>query len=164
MKLKKSDLGEMMFGIPIPSFSEGKGLEDNRVTEKNCAACNCYLPGENKMFYHAREIIERQHANPPSLHNLALMVGTNECKLKNGFKALFGTTVFRYLFDFRMKLACQYMLDTGLSIQDIALAVGYEHQSHFSTAFKRMYGISPQEYRNRIKMLTTGLSNRQGGK
>jgi AraC-like DNA-binding protein len=77
------------------------------------------------------------------------MVGTNEYTLKNGFKALFGTTVFGYLFDYRMRLACQYLLDTEKTIQEIAGVVGYEYQSHFATAFKRRYGASPQAYREK---------------
>ncbi|MDR3251414.1 MAG: AraC family transcriptional regulator, partial [Tannerella sp.] len=97
---------------------------------------------------HAKEIIEQEYRHPPSLRNLALMAGTNECKLKNGFKELFGVTVFGHLFNYRMNLATRYLLDTEKTIQDIAELVGYEHQSHFSTAFKRKFAVSPQEYRN----------------
>jgi AraC-like DNA-binding protein len=75
------------------------------------------------------------------------MVGTNECTLKNGFKTLFGTTVFGYLFNYRMKLAGQYLSDTDKTIQEIAGLVGYEYLSHFSTAFKRKFYVSPQQYR-----------------
>lgn len=61
-----------------------------KTSQKNCSACTCYSAKDNDQ-------------NPPSLHQLALMVGTNVCKLKTGFKALFGTTVFEYLFDYRME-------------------------------------------------------------
>jgi AraC-like DNA-binding protein len=77
------------------------------------------------------------------------MVGTNECTLKNGFKRLFGDTVFGYLFDYRMEMARNYLLDTGKTMQEIAELVGYEYHSHFTTAFKRKFGVSPQEYRGR---------------
>lgn len=39
------------------------------------------------------------------LHEIASMVGTNECTLKKAFKYEFGTTVFQFLFDYRMRLA-----------------------------------------------------------
>jgi AraC-like DNA-binding protein len=119
--------------------------------QKDCSACTGYSPKDNDILIHAKEIIEQQYLNPPSLHNLSLMIGTNECKLKSGFKTVFGTTVFGYLFDYRMKLACQYLLDTKKTIQEIAELTGYEYQSHFSTAFKRKFCISPQEYRSRMK-------------
>jgi AraC-like DNA-binding protein len=112
--------------------------------EKDC--CSCALRDREKII-RAKEIIEQHHQNPPSLRELSLMVGTNECTLKNGFKMLFGTTVFGYLFDCRMKLAGQYLSDTDKTIQEIASLVGYEHQSHFSTAFKRKFCVSPQQYR-----------------
>jgi AraC-like DNA-binding protein len=119
--------------------------------EKNCLCCNVRSPQNSDKFIRAKEILEQRHQNPPSLHELSLMIGTNECMLKNGFKMLFGTTVFDYLVDYRMKLAGQYLLDTNKPIQEIADLVGYEHQSHFSTAFKRKFCISPKMYRSRIK-------------
>ena len=75
------------------------------------------------------------------------MVGTNECTLKNGFKKLFGATVFAYLFDYRMGMARNYLLDTDKTIQEIAELVGYDYHSHFATAFRRKFGLSPREYR-----------------
>jgi AraC-like DNA-binding protein len=119
-----------------------------RSGQKTCDACNCYSPKDSERLIHAREIIERQYLAPPSLHRLALMVGTNECKLKHGFKILFGTTVFGFLFDYRMTLAARYLLDTEKTILDIAESVGYGHQSHFATAFRRKFSVSPQEYRS----------------
>ncbi len=119
-----------------------------RSDEEKCVDCPCYTAGDNEKLRHAKAIIEQQYLSPPSLHQLALMAGTNECKLKKGFKALFGTTVFGYLFDYRMDMACQYLLDTDKTVQEIGFCVGYEHHSHFSTAFKRKFGVSPLEYRN----------------
>ena len=118
-----------------------------RTEQKGCTSCHCYSPRDNDMLNQAREIIEREYQNPPSLHNLALMVGTNECKLKNGFKRLFGATIFGYLYHYRMEMACRYLTNSDQSIQEIAVLTGYEHHSHFSTAFKRRFNLSPQEYR-----------------
>jgi AraC-like DNA-binding protein len=109
--------------------------------------CDCCTPRDNDLLHHAKAIIERDYQNPPSLHRLALMVGINECKLKHGFKSLFGTTVFGYLFDYRMEIACRHLLDSDKTIQDIALLTGYEHHSHFSMAFKRKFRVSPRAYR-----------------
>jgi AraC-like DNA-binding protein len=119
-----------------------------KTSQKNCSACTCYSAKDNDKLFHVKAIIEQRYQDPPSLHQLALMVGTNVCKLKTGFKALFGTTVFEYLFDYRMELACKQLLDTDRSIQEIADSIGYEYHSHFSTAFKRKFGLSPLEYRN----------------
>ena len=95
----------------------------------------------------ARDIMTTQYQDPPSLHALALMVGTNECTLKSGFKQEFGETVFQCLFDHRMSLATKYLLETSWPIAEVGLLLGYEYQSHFCTAFRRKYGMSPTEFR-----------------
>lgn len=118
------------------------------------------LPTTNSMslsirdkMHDAKDIILTHYQDMPSLHELATMVGTNECTLKKAFKQEFGTTVFQYLYDFRMSLATHYLLDTSLPIFDIGMRLGYDYQSHFSTAFKRKYGVSPMEYRLRRGMI-----------
>ncbi len=100
-------------------------------------------------MHDAKAIILSHYQDMPSLHDLATMVGTNECTLKKAFKQEFGTTVFQYLFDYRMRLATQYLLDTALPIADIGILLGYDYQSHFCTAFKRKFGVSPMEFRLR---------------
>ena len=102
----------------------------------------------------AKNIILTHYQEMPSLHELAAMVGTNECTLKKAFKQEFGTTVFQYLFDFRMDLAVHYLLDTSLPIADIGIKLGYDYQSHFCTAFKRKHGVSPMEFRLRRAEMT----------
>ena len=122
-----------------------------RMGQDNCAACNCYSPDDDDLLLHAKAIIEQEYRNPPSLRQLALMVGTNECKLKKGFKSLFGTTVFGYLFNYRMETACRHLSDSGKTIQEVAELSGYEYQSHFTTAFRRKFCMSPMEYRLQTK-------------
>lgn len=98
-------------------------------------------------MHELQEIIVSRYWDMLSLHDLAKMVGTNECTLKKAFKLVFGTTVFQYLFDYRMGLAVRYLLDSNLPIAEIGIRLGYDYQSHFCTAFKRKYGMSPMEYR-----------------
>ena len=101
---------------------------------------------EGKM-HDARDIMLTHYQNPPSLHELATMVGTNECTRKSAFKQYFGETVFQSLFEHRMSLASNYLLDTDLSILEVAISLGYDHQSHFCTAFRRKYGMAPTMFR-----------------
>lgn len=98
-------------------------------------------------MHDVRDIILAHYQDMPSLNRLAAMVGTNECTLKRAFKHEFGNTVFGFLFDYRMELAAKYLRDTSMSIGDIGAALGYDYQSHFCTAFKRRYGVSPLEFR-----------------
>ncbi|MBV7439954.1 AraC family transcriptional regulator [Weeksellaceae bacterium TAE3-ERU29] len=102
---------------------------------------------DKEKIYEARSILLSDLSNTPSLRKLSLQVGINEKKLKQGFKEVFGTTVFGYLYQHKMYLAKQYLLDSSLLINEIALLCGYDYVSHFSTAFKRFWGCTPGEMR-----------------
>lgn len=141
-----------MMGNASPMYLEAKVTEClslfMRETEGK-EPVNAKIVGfsDRDKIYQARDIICSEYLNPPSLHDLALRVGTNECTLKAGFKEAFRTTVFNYLFDYRMSIAIHYLLDTNKSIGEVAGLVGYEHQAHFCTAFKRKFNVTPSEYR-----------------
>ena len=141
-----------MMGNALPMYLEAKVTEClslfMRETEGK-EPVNAKIVGfsDRDKIYQARGIICSEYLNPPSLHDLALRVGTNECTLKAGFKEAFRTTVFNYLFDYRMNIAIHYLLDTNKSIGEVAGLVGYEHQAHFCTAFKRKFNVTPSEYR-----------------
>ena len=141
-----------MMGNASPMYLEAKVTEClslfMRETEGK-EPVNAKIVGfsDRDKIYQARDIICSEYLNPPSLHDLALRVGTNERTLKAGFKEAFRTTVFNYLFDYRMNIAIHYLLDTNKSIGEVAGLVGYEHQAHFCTAFKRKFNVTPSEYR-----------------
>lgn len=100
----------------------------------------------NKM-HDARAVVEESIGNPPSLPELAALVGTNECTLKRAFKEEFGMTVYAYIFSRRMELAAAMLRDPALTMSDVALSLGYDHMSHFSSAFKKFYGVPPSLFR-----------------
>lgn len=58
-----------------------------------------------------------------------------------------GHTFLELLQEERFKHACKMLENTSLSIEDIALAVGYENQSYFFRQFKKRYNMTPRQYR-----------------
>lgn len=93
----------------------------------------------------AKQMIEKRLNNPPTLHELALSLGTNECYLKKHFKQVFGTTVYNHINQTRMDRAITLLRDTEKPIAEIARFLGYSHVSHFSSRFKKHYGFSPKQ-------------------
>ena len=91
----------------------------------------------------AKSIVEDNLAKPYSLKNLAHKVGLNDFKLKRGFKELFGFTVFGYLRELRMLKAKKLLLAEKDSVTGVSGEVGYQHPHHFSTAFRKRFGILP---------------------
>jgi AraC-like DNA-binding protein len=97
----------------------------------------------------ARQILGDRLDNPPSLSNLAQEIGLNECALKRGFRQLFGTTVFGYLYQQRMEYAKQLLQQRELNVSQVAKKVGYSSQSRFATAFRKKFGINPKVFMGR---------------
>jgi len=102
---------------------------------------------QDKML-RARDILMQQFDRPLTLAYLCMAVGTNEYKLKQGFRALFGTSVYRMLTDVRMQKARE-LLETGLNVSTVAYRVGYQHPASFSTAFAQYYGRAPKSVAGR---------------
>ena len=95
----------------------------------------------------ARKIVEYEFVDPPTLFELARRVGLNDFKLKRGFREAFGTTVFEYIRKLRMDKARELLEQGRLTVTEVALATGYSHFGHFSSAFKKSFGILPSHYR-----------------
>ncbi len=104
-------------------------------------------PRDIELIHEAKEYIRNNLDAPCSIITLAHKVGTNDFKLKKGFKELFGTTVFGYMQQVRMEEAKRILLHTDRSVGDIAEIVGYSNISNFTNAFKKHFGCSPRELR-----------------
>ena len=82
-----------------------------------------------------------------SLKKLALEFGTNEYKLKRGFKEFFGMTVFRFLKNERLKNAHLSIRNTNEQFKNIAKMNGFRNASHFTQEFRARYGYTPRQLR-----------------
>lgn len=81
----------------------------------------------------------------PSLKELAHLHGTNEFKLKIGFRQLYNTSVFRFQKEQRLKRAHSFIINSDLSLARIADICGFQSFPHFSKIFKAQYGYNPSE-------------------
>ena len=78
----------------------------------------------------AREYLLENFTAPPSIFELSKLVGINDYKLKKGFKELFGTTVFGFIRQQRLKLSRE-MLESGYNtVTEISLEIGYSNPSY----------------------------------
>ncbi|MEH2088171.1 MAG: AraC family transcriptional regulator [Nostoc sp.] len=106
-------------------------------------------PDDIERIYYAKDILITNLLHPPTLLELARRVAVNERKLKEGFRQIFGTTVFGYLNDYRMEQAKQILTEQKLTVAQVAHAVGYSHLSHFAAAFRKKFGVNPSAYRQK---------------
>lgn len=111
-------------------------------------------PSSKMSDYYIKEAIhyiEQNFQNNISIEEIASVCGINRSYFGKIFKKALGRSPQEFLMNYRMLKATELLKLTSLSIAEIGSAVGYENQLHFSRAFKRIYGISPREWRNSQK-------------
>lgn len=94
----------------------------------------------------AKEIIISRMAEPPSLQELANEIGLNIKKLKEGFKQIYGDTVYSFLFDYKMEHSRRLLETNQYNVNEVGTQVGYSSASHFIAAFKKKFGTTPKKY------------------
>ncbi len=94
----------------------------------------------------AKEIIISRMAEPPSLQELANEIGLNLKKLKEGFKQIYGDTVYSFLFDYKMEHSRRLLETNQYNVNEVGTQVGYSTASHFIAAFKKKFGTTPKKY------------------
>jgi AraC-like DNA-binding protein len=93
--------------------------------------------------------INAMHEEPArrwTLQELAQRVGMSRSSFAERFKETVGDSPMEYLTRWRMLLAGDRLENSKDSVAAIALSLGYESESAFSTAFKRVMGCSPRQY------------------
>jgi AraC-like DNA-binding protein len=91
----------------------------------------------------AKKIIDEDFAKNYTIAELARLVGTNEQYLKKYFKQQYGKTIMNYMTEMKMEHAKKLILLGKYRVSDVARMTGYKHSTHFTTAFKKYFGIIP---------------------
>jgi len=107
----------------------------------------------NKRIATIHEYLMNNYREQIDLKRLAGLVNMAEGSLCRFFKMNMGMTVFEYLNQLKVELACKLLMDKDLSIFEVCLDSGFNNLSHFNKQFKKINGLPPSEYRNRFKDL-----------
>lgn len=118
--------------------------------------CHECLPAQNqthqpksKAINIAVNYMKSQYKTALSLEQTAAEVYLNAEYFSRIFKEEMGCTFIAYLTELRLNHALHLLENTAMRVQNIAQEVGYPNVSHFSTTFKKKYGVSPYEYRQK---------------
>lgn len=88
---------------------------------------------------------------PLGLEFIAQEFGVSTRTLSRKFKEVLGTNYVRFLRSLRMTRSLELMLENRYNMYEIAMMVGYNSLSSFSTIFKKVIGDPPTEYKNRLR-------------
>jgi len=119
----------------------------NRNEDANVEQCPFLVDETNVIkIRNAKDVIISRMAEPPSLQELADEIGLSLKKLKEGFKQIYGDSVFSFLFDYKMEVARKLLESGDHNVNEVGHKVGYSTSSHFIAAFKKKYGTTPKKY------------------
>jgi Response regulator containing CheY-like receiver domain and AraC-type DNA-binding domain len=108
---------------------------------------------ENSMVFMIKEYIHKNYFNDTlsvrDISDYVYLSTTYACTL---FKNETNKTINQYLTEYRIEKAKQLLMDPRYKIGDISVKVGYSDGNYFAKSFKRIMGLSPSEFRE--KMLT----------
>lgn len=135
-----------------PLYFKGKvyellSLYFNRPSDANVEQCPFLADEENvSKIKQAKQIIVSRMSEPPTLQELADEINLPLNRLKEGFKQIYGDSVFSFLFDYKMEVARQLLATGAHNVNEVGLKVGYSASSHFISAFKKKFGTTPKKY------------------
>ena len=98
---------------------------------------------------HAAEtLVLSDLGNVPSLAELAARVGTHEKRLSRAFKEKTGRTVFEFVRDARLCEGRRLLVESALSVEEVADTLGFSSAANFATTFRGRFGCTPTACRH----------------
>jgi len=119
----------------------------NKDKEMDIEQCPFLVDDKNiKKIRLAKDIIISRMIEPPTLNELANEVEISLKKLKQGFKQVYGASVYVFLLDYKMQVSKRLLSSGNYNVNEVALRVGYSTATHFINAFKKKFGTTPKKY------------------
>ena len=100
------------------------------------------------IYSSAVKIMEDNISSDLDTERIAKMCSISSAYLKKIFAKYSGGGVIQYFNRLKARIACVH-LDSGKTVKETALLLGFTDQNYFSTFFKRIMGVSPSKYRNK---------------
>lgn len=103
--------------------------------------------GQREIVNEIRNEIDNHPETLLTVESFSKKYGISVVSLNKYFSIMHGNTIYKYIQKYRMEIAAKALRTTRSSIAEIAAASGYENQGKFGTVFKKIYGLTPLEYR-----------------
>ena len=117
----------------------GEGVSRSKLSERYQVTSTPALKAISAMENHI--------ADPLDLSQLARQSGLGERQLNRVFKDKLGVSTVSFYRCLRLEKGHALLLQSGLSISEIAAATGFTGAAHFSTRFRQHYGLPPSQLR-----------------
>ena len=105
----------------------------------------------------AAALMEANIEEPLSLDEIAALVGVSRRQIERLFKRYVGQVPTKYSLDMRLRRARELLLQTAMSIMEIAVACGFQSPPHFSKCYRNLFGHTPSTERQASRLGAPGL-------
>jgi AraC family L-rhamnose operon transcriptional activator RhaR len=96
------------------------------------------------------QYLEDNYDRPVHVRDVVAQVHLSERHANRLFRSAMGTTIHAYLASYRLEVAAQLLVEPGeAAIKEVAHSCGYPDVRHFTTAFRRRFGLAPAAFRAR---------------
>jgi transcriptional regulator GlxA family with amidase domain len=106
---------------------------------------------QDKQILKAQNLIEKNYAGEFNMDTLADQIGMGLRNFKRRFRSATGDSPRAYIQRYRIEAAKRLLENTRSTISEICYQIGYEDMGFFRRIFKRQVGLTPYEYRQRIR-------------
>lgn len=106
-------------------------------------------PVHLRRVHAACEFIEQHLNDELTLHTISQAAGLNPNSLQRVFRAVQGVTIFEYVRSRKLDGAREALERDNVSVGEAAYLAGYTSSANFATAFRRRFGVSPRQIRDR---------------
>lgn len=97
----------------------------------------------------AQQFVEAHLSRPITLGDIARAAGVSPPHLIKLFRRHLRTTPIRYTWDVRVRRGVELLIQSGLSVSEVAAQCGFQTPFHFSRLIRQRYGLSPKALRQR---------------
>lgn len=105
----------------------------------------------------ALDYIHTHYFETITLDGLAKQAHINRVTLNKLFQAQCDLTAIAYLIDYRLKIATDLLLHTGMRVSEIAEATGFQYDTYFMKKFTKKQGMTPTKYRNTTRLIAVDI-------
>lgn len=95
----------------------------------------------------AKDLADARYSEPLEVDDLARAAGLSKAHFSREFRRTFGESPYVYLMTRRLERAAALLRTTDYTVAEICLEVGLQGVGSFTTSFKRMFEMTPTEYR-----------------
>lgn len=143
---KFREMFELFKKIPDETSMCGAGLKLHDILQKIYITLNRNLPTNSAVAI--KKILDSNiFKNDFSMKDVSKVLGISKAQIINIFREKYGSTPYKYFIEQRIKMSTEMLINTEMSIKEISDTLCFSDQHYYANVFKRIIGISPNQFR-----------------